>query len=102
MSLNAEELKQLTAHVQATKKALQKLPKSEVMTDALATMDDVAEFATSPYTDPLPLLSAVSKAADDLTTFAVAQRGRTSLGEIDEVIKQLGCIAVLLRAANER
>lgn len=102
MPLSADELRQLTTHVQVAKKALQRLPRSQVTTDALATVEDVAEFASSPHADPLPGLSAATTAADDLATFAITQSGQAVRGDVDAVIKQLRKVADLLRKANER
>ncbi len=69
MALNVDEVKQLTTHVEAARSALLQLPQSQVIKDALATVEDVADtFASSGYADPLPLLSKVINASHRLAT----------------------------------
>jgi hypothetical protein len=102
MKLSTDEVKQLNRHLDTAKKALQRLPLSQAITDALATLDAVAKtFAASPSGDAHAAQSSVTKTADNLATFAVANASQGVTADVDAVIKQLRSVAALLRTATE-
>ena len=104
VTLLNSEAKKLTVDLEATTKALQKLPQphSQATTDALASVEAVAKTFASPHGDASDALQLVKDTADDLARFAVANTVQGVTAEVDAVIKQLRTVADLMRKAIER
>lgn len=102
MALSSDDVRQLYRHLDAARRALQRLPPPEpaVVTNALAAVEAVRKaFASSPQGDPSAALKRVSDTAHALASYAITNSAKGVKDDVDVVIKQLHDAVAMLRSS---